>query len=101
MRTIQEIIQRIRAEYLEMPGLQLTADQLQRLCGIERTVCEAVLESLVSDNFLWMKSDGRYARLTHGTMPRPKPASAHLRTNGDSLKAQRRSDASPSHHSRR
>ncbi len=36
----QRVLERIRAEYLEMPGLKLTADQLQRLCGIEQTICK-------------------------------------------------------------
>src|SRR5256885_16506125 len=30
------VLERIRAEYLEMPGLSLKADQVQRLCGVER-----------------------------------------------------------------
>jgi hypothetical protein len=30
---------RIRGEYLEMPGLRLTVDQMQRLCAMERSVC--------------------------------------------------------------
>jgi hypothetical protein len=32
----QQVLERIRAEYLEMPGLCLKADQVQRLCGVER-----------------------------------------------------------------
>src|SRR5437763_1452207 len=79
MRTIHDIIRRIRAEYVEMPGLQLNADQLQRLCGLDRAVCALVLESLLDEQFLCLKSDGRYARLTDGPMPRPHPARANLR----------------------
>jgi hypothetical protein len=79
MRTTHDIIQRVRAEYIEMPGLQLTAEQLQRLCGIERTVCALVLQSLLDERFLWRKSDGQYARLTDGRGPRPRPATANLR----------------------
>jgi len=40
----EHLINRIRAEYLEMPGLRLTFEQMQRLCGIERTVCQMVLD---------------------------------------------------------
>ena len=29
------LLTRIRAEYLEMPGLRLTSEQAQRLCGAE------------------------------------------------------------------
>lgn len=30
------LLNRIRAEYLEMPGLCLKLEQAQRLCGVER-----------------------------------------------------------------
>jgi len=56
-------VDRLRSEYLEMPGLRLTVEQAQRLCGIERTVCKTVLDALVHDRFLCVKSDGAYARL--------------------------------------
>jgi hypothetical protein len=61
-----EVIQRVRAEYLEMPGLRLTAPQVQRLCGIDRATCEEVLDALVSANFLCIRPDRYYARSTEG-----------------------------------
>ena len=64
MRTIPDLIRRVRAEYLEMPGLRLKAEQVQRLCGVERTICQLVLDSLVDAKFLSMKPDGHYARFT-------------------------------------
>ena len=39
----QDVLERLRAEYLEMPGLRLKVEQVQRLCGIERMMCKAVL----------------------------------------------------------
>ena len=48
----QEVLERLRAEYLEMPGLQLTVEQVQRLCGIERAMCRVVLDTLVEAKFL-------------------------------------------------
>jgi hypothetical protein len=36
----QRVSERLRAEYLEMPGLKLRIEQVQRLCGIE-LVCRA------------------------------------------------------------
>jgi hypothetical protein len=42
----------VRAEYLEMPGLQLTKPQIRRLWGIEEALCEAILEQLVQSQFL-------------------------------------------------
>jgi hypothetical protein len=74
------MIKRVRAEYLEMPGLRLTVEQAQRLCGVDRTVCRAVLDALVDAGFLCVKPDGTYARLTEGTVPRPRPAKADLDT---------------------
>ena len=73
------IIDRIRAEYLEMPGLRLTQEQAQRLCGLERPACQAVLDALVSAKFLSVNARGVYARVTDGAMPRPRPATANLR----------------------
>jgi hypothetical protein len=57
----QQVLERIRAQYLEMPGLSLKADQAQqRLCGIERELCKDILDALVERRFLYLKSDGTY-----------------------------------------
>ncbi len=37
---------------------------MQRLCGIERILCQTTLDSLVTAKFLCLKPDGHYARLT-------------------------------------
>ena len=58
----QQMLERIRAEYLEMPGMRLTLAQVQRLCGGEAAVCTAVLESLVEAKFLRVAVDGTYMR---------------------------------------
>ena len=73
------VLDRIRAEYLEMPGMKLKLEQVQRLCGVERSVCQIVLDALIEANFLCLKSDGSYARLTDGESARPRPAKADLR----------------------
>ena len=75
----ERLLERIRGEYLEMPGLRLKLEQMQRLCGVERTLCQQVLDSLVNDKFLCVKPDGAYARLTDGEVLHPHPAKAHLR----------------------
>jgi hypothetical protein len=49
----QTVLDRIRAEYLEMPGMRLKVEQLQRLVGVERSMCEGVLASLVGAKFLY------------------------------------------------
>ena len=34
---------RIQMEYLEMPGLKLTPEQIARLCGLSRDISDAAL----------------------------------------------------------
>ena len=41
----------LRAEYLEMPGLRLKPEQVQRVWDVERTMCQRVLDSLVDAKF--------------------------------------------------
>ena len=60
------LVQRIRAEFLEMPGLRLTVRQAKRLCGVDHGLCEAVLDALVDLKFLARHRDGSYSRLTDG-----------------------------------
>jgi hypothetical protein len=60
------LLERIRAEFLEMPGLRLTREQAQRLWSLEGAMCQQVLETLVDTKFLCVKSNGAYARLTDG-----------------------------------
>ena len=72
------ILQRIRAEYLEMPGLTLRAEQVQRLCGVDRAVCDAALEMLVESGFLSMQPDGAYGRFKNAEIARARPAKASL-----------------------
>jgi hypothetical protein len=76
---IDRLRDRIRGEYLEMPGLHLTMEQMQRLCTIERSVCQIVLDALVDEKFLCVTSSGAYARATEGTIVRPRAAKAPLR----------------------
>jgi hypothetical protein len=74
------LLRRIRAEFLEMPGLRLTLDQAQRLCGVERTLCKALLDVLVDVRFLCVKPDGAYARASDGEIRAAQPARAGLRS---------------------
>jgi len=87
LKTIQDVTQRVRAEYLEMPGMRLKAEQVQRLCGIERTTCQMVLDTLVNAKFLCVKADGHYARVTEGLFWHPQSAKAELRTDAHAKKA--------------
>jgi len=62
----QRVLERLRAEYLEMPGMKLTIEQVQRLCAIDQTTCKLVVEALVNANFLCLTPDGTYVRLSEG-----------------------------------
>jgi hypothetical protein len=53
---------RIRAEFLEMPGLRLTVRQASRLWGLEHTVCESVIDKLVASDFLRRTAAGLVVR---------------------------------------
>ena len=79
----ERLLERVRAEYLEMPGLRLKREQVQRLCGIERPICQTVLDSLVAETFLCVKPDGHYALSTDGEIPYPRAAKADLRVEGN------------------
>jgi hypothetical protein len=65
---IDEVLQRIQGEYVEMPGLSLTAAQAQRLWGLERDVCDALLGALVDAKFLSQTRDGAFVRMD-GALP--------------------------------
>jgi hypothetical protein len=61
-RSIQEVVQRIRGEFLEMPGLRLTRAQARRLWRLDETACDAVLGALVDAHFLARTRDGAFVR---------------------------------------
>jgi hypothetical protein len=65
---IDDVLQRIQGEFVEMPGLRLTAAQAQRLWGLERDVCNALLGALVDAKFLSQTRDGAFIR-TDGARP--------------------------------
>lgn len=76
----QRALERIRAEYLAMAGMKRRIEQVQRLCGIEQTMCGLVVDALVTANFLCLKADGTYVRATEGRSPLLRPAKAALRS---------------------
>jgi DNA-binding IclR family transcriptional regulator len=49
-----------------MPGLSLTLTQAQRLWGLDRGTCAALLSSLVRAGFLLERRDGSYVRARTG-----------------------------------
>ena len=51
-RTIADWLRLIQAEYLEMPGLQLTKRQIQRLWTLEPDLCDLLIDRLLQKEFL-------------------------------------------------
>jgi hypothetical protein len=49
---VQDWLRLIQAEYLEMPGLQLTKPQIRRLWTLESQMCDVLVDSLVATAFL-------------------------------------------------
>jgi hypothetical protein len=66
----EALLSRIQGEYLEMPGLQLTRAQAQRLWTLDIATCASALEALVARRFLVCDADRRYRRATDGAASR-------------------------------
>jgi hypothetical protein len=57
------LVERVRSEFLEMPGLRLTLPQAARLWGLDVAACEAVVEVLIRSAFLQRTASGAVARV--------------------------------------
>lgn len=66
----EQLFERIRAEFLEMPGMRLTAAQVERLAGEDRSICQSVLDELVRAGFLCSSANGSYGRLSDASTRR-------------------------------
>jgi hypothetical protein len=55
-----ELLNRIRGEFHEMPGLSLTLAQACRLFGLCEAECAHALQELTSAGLLCRRHDGRY-----------------------------------------
>ena len=80
----EQMLQRICAEYVEMPGLRLSRKQAQRLWGLDEEACGQILEFLVKTGFLRLAAPDTYGRLTDGPVvsPRLRAAKAQLSRDG-------------------
>lgn len=68
-----ELLRRIKCEFLEMPGLRLTEMQARRLWGLDATCCAALLTELIEAQFLFRTRDGAFMRIEHAQERRPVP----------------------------
>ena len=68
---LEALVTRIRAEYREIPGLQLTFAQARVLWHIDGPTCSAVLQALIDEGFLIGTSEGRFIAASTKKMPIP------------------------------
>jgi len=59
---LDEVLPRVRAEFLEMPGLRLTRAQARRLWALDAALCDAVLSALVDARFLVESRNASFMR---------------------------------------
>ena len=55
-----DLVRRIESEYREMPGLNLTVAQAERLWGVDHATCVRALTLLVTRRVLRRTPAGRY-----------------------------------------
>jgi hypothetical protein len=63
---LEAILRRVRAEFVEMPGLRLTPAQATRLWGLEGDACHTVINALVASSFLRWTATGAVTRADEG-----------------------------------
>jgi hypothetical protein len=56
------LFERVRGEFNEMPGLQLTIAQASRLWGMDQTACRRIIDALVEAAFLRWTTAGTVVR---------------------------------------
>jgi hypothetical protein len=56
------LVERVRGEFNEMPGLQLTVAQAARLWGLDVAACTNVIDTLVETAFLRRTHNGKIVR---------------------------------------
>ena len=71
----EDVLRRVKGEFLEMPGLRLTEAQARRLWALDAASCAALLGALVDANFLFKTRDGAFMRVDNVT-----PVKAGLRS---------------------
>ena len=55
------LVQRVVAEFREMPCLRLTSAQAGRLFGLRTDICQRLITGLVEQGLLRVDEEGRYA----------------------------------------
>ena len=63
---VDDVVLRVRSEYMDMPGMRLTPAQAQRLWGIDAVAMRSVIQTLVETKFLRETPDGAFVRADSG-----------------------------------
>jgi hypothetical protein len=82
MVSTTRLVQRIREEYVAMPGLKLTREQACRLWGVGQDTCTAALDALLAEGFLHRTGTGKFVAL-------PRPGSTAVAVHAEQLSAMR------------
>jgi hypothetical protein len=69
VRTTDDVLRRVRGEFMEMPGLRLTEAQARKLWGLDAESCGALLDALVDTKFLFRTTDGAFMRVESAAVP--------------------------------
>jgi hypothetical protein len=62
----EQIVQRMRADYLELPGLKLTRAQARCLWGLDADTCDQLLAYLIESGFIVCTRNDTYVRADAG-----------------------------------
>jgi len=62
-----------------MPGMRLTPEQVERLSGVDRAVCQCVLEDLVRAKFLNHLPNGSYGKVSETSITESRSLHGELK----------------------
>ena len=77
-RAREILLQRIRGEFEEMPGMCLTRPQAARLFGLTPAVCDRIFAELVRESVLYRAADDLYRLHEGAARPGPRARANHL-----------------------
>ena len=73
----EQLLRRVWAEYVYLPGLRLTRDQARRLWAVDDQTCTRLFDSLVRAHLLVRTSDGQFARMAKADVASAPPTMRH------------------------
>ena len=68
--SVADCAQRIRREYLDLPGMSLTATQARRLSNLDKETCQLALDMMIRERFLRRTPQAQYVRCTTSSIAR-------------------------------